>query len=97
MYILTSQYVHNRHEDLSKSPGGRASCVPKKKEPATHAAELTPHRRRRIGEPRTLERTAYGWMSLDAVICVWLGTIGHSNVRRACMRRAMHVDARESQ
>jgi hypothetical protein len=86
MYILTSQYVHNRHEDLSKSPGGRASCVPKKKEPATHAAELTPHRRRRrIGESRTLERTAYGWMPLDTVMCA-----------ERAMRKAMHVDARES-
>jgi hypothetical protein len=46
--------------------------------------------------PWTLERTAYGWMPLDAVICVWLGTIGHSRVRRACMRRAMHVDVRRA-
>jgi hypothetical protein len=38
--------------------------------------------------PWTLERTAYGWMPLDAVICVWLGTIGHSSVRRAHMQKS---------
>ena len=50
----------------------QASCVPRQKEPVTHAAELTPTE----GEGSSgvwkrhwmPERTAYGWVPLDAVI-----------------------------
>ena len=51
---------------------GQASCVPRQKEPVTHAAELTPHRRRRL-QWRMTE-------SLDAgAYRVWLGAIGRGD------------------
>ena len=53
---------------------GQASCVPRQKEPVTHAAELTPHRRRRLQRrmAESLDTGAYR---------VWLGAIG----RRGCV------------
>jgi hypothetical protein len=48
--------------------------------------------------PWTLERTAYGWMPLDTVVCTehTCKKAMYVVVRRACMRRAMHIDVRRA-